>query len=233
TELDLTPGESLTEPRWLTFPEQKLLAVTAGAVYHDDLGLAQIRQTLIYYPDEVWRYQLACQWMRISQEEAFVGRTGDLGDDLGSRLITARLVQDLMRLAFLQARRYAPYAKWFGTAFSHLPLAQDLLPNLQAALAAADWPARETALCGAARLLAEQLNTLGLTLPLATNSTRFHGRPFTIPDAGRFATALRATLQSPTLRSLPLFGGVDQFCNNTDVLETPSACTYLGGLHIS
>ena len=229
-ELGLTPGEPLTETRWLTFPEQKLLAVTAGAVYHDDLGLEGARQSLAYYPDEVWRYLLACQWTRISQEEAFVGRTGDLGDDLGSRVITARLVQDLMRLAFLQARRYAPYAKWFGTAFAQLPLAEALLPDLRAALAADNWPAREAALCAAARQLAEQHNALGLTPPLDTQPRSFHGRPFTILDAGRFASALQATLQPDGLRSLPPFGSVNQFCSSTDVLEAPAACATLGGL---
>ena len=36
------------------------------------------------------------------------------------RLTAALLVRDVMRLAFLIERQYAPYAKWFGTGFARL-----------------------------------------------------------------------------------------------------------------
>jgi hypothetical protein len=70
---------------------------------------------------DVWRYVLACQWQRVSQEEAFVGRCGEVGDELGSAVTCARLVRDLMRLTLLMARRYPPYGKWLGSAFARLP----------------------------------------------------------------------------------------------------------------
>jgi len=41
---------------------------------------------------------LACQWRRISQEEPFVGRCDEVVDELGSAVVAARLVRDLMRL---------------------------------------------------------------------------------------------------------------------------------------
>ena len=41
----------------------------------------------------------------------------------GRRCIAARLARDLMRLCFLIERRYAPYSKWFGTAFAELDAA--------------------------------------------------------------------------------------------------------------
>jgi hypothetical protein len=47
------------------------------------------RGRLAWYPDDVWRHVLACQWKRISQEEAFVGRCGEVGDD-GRRVTRAR-----------------------------------------------------------------------------------------------------------------------------------------------
>ncbi|MGD6748549.1 DUF4037 domain-containing protein [Streptomyces sp. BH105] len=59
----------------------------------------------------MWRHLLACQWQRISQEEAFVGRCAESGDDLGSALVAGRLVRDLMRLCLLPDRRCAPYGK--------------------------------------------------------------------------------------------------------------------------
>ncbi|TBG07147.1 DUF4037 domain-containing protein [Rhizobium leguminosarum] len=47
-------------------------------------------------------------WNRIAEERAYVGRAGDVGDELGSRIIAARMVGNIMRLAMLIERRYAP-----------------------------------------------------------------------------------------------------------------------------
>jgi hypothetical protein len=80
-----------------------------------------LRNRLGWYPDNVWRYLLAAQWTRIVQEEAFVGRAAEAGDELGSRLIAARLAREVMRLCLVLARRYPPYSKWLGTAFAALP----------------------------------------------------------------------------------------------------------------
>ncbi|MBU1307062.1 MAG: DUF4037 domain-containing protein, partial [Alphaproteobacteria bacterium] len=105
----------LPDVRWLSFAEQRLLAFTAGAVFHDDDGrLTQARARLAYFPDDIWHYKIACQWRRIAEQQAFVGRAGMVGDDLGSRIIAARLAHDVMSMGFLLERRYAPYAKWFG-----------------------------------------------------------------------------------------------------------------------
>ena len=124
-----------------------------------------MRKTLAWYPDDVWLWLLACQWRRLDQEEAFVGRTAEVGDKLGSRILTARIVRDLMRLCFLLERRYAPYGKWLGTAFARLEAHRDVGPPLHSALEAADYPAREAALTAAARAVAERQNALGVTNP--------------------------------------------------------------------
>jgi Domain of unknown function (DUF4037) len=97
-ELGVDTVDHLRVGDWLTFPEQKLLEVTAGAVYHDGLGqIVALREQLAYYPHDIWLYRLAAQWRRIAQEEAFVGRAGDVGDELGSQLVAARLVYDVCR----------------------------------------------------------------------------------------------------------------------------------------
>jgi hypothetical protein len=88
----------------------------------------------------VWRWLLASQWRRIAQEEAFVGRAAEVGDDLGSRVVTARLVRDLMRLCLLLERAYAPYSKWLGSAFARLDAAGEVGPWLAIALAATTDP---------------------------------------------------------------------------------------------
>src|SRR3972149_1449254 len=116
--LNFDPDEELRIVDWLTFPAQCLRSVTSGRVFHDGLGqLKPVRARLRYYPRDVWLYLLATQWRRISQEEPFMGRCAQVGDELGSRLVAARLVRDLMRLCFLMERQYAPYIKWLGTAF--------------------------------------------------------------------------------------------------------------------
>lgn len=219
--------DSTSEPTvldWLTFPQQRLLQVTAGEVFHDDLGLEKLREVFNFYPDSVWLYLLACQWARISQEEHFVGRTGSLGDDTGSRLITSRLVVDLMRLAFLMERRYAPYSKWFGTAFRALGMASFLEDVLSNALQAPIWETREAALAEAYEYLAERHNDLGITEPIETATKSFYDRPFRVLFARRFSLAIQQRISDPVLKDLPLFGSVDQISSNTDFLENPEAC---------
>jgi Domain of unknown function (DUF4037) len=53
---------------WLTIPSQKLLEMTAGALFHDGVGtLTQLRARLGWYPHDVWLYLLACGWQRLPQ----------------------------------------------------------------------------------------------------------------------------------------------------------------------
>lgn len=157
---DPVAGPSLED--WLVTPTQALATLTAGAVFHDPDGeLSRRRTRLAWYPDDVWRYALAAGWLQVAQEEAFVARAGSTGDDLGSRVIAGRLVRELMRLAFLVERRWAPYPKWFGTAFARLRLAADIGPMLAEAVAAPDWRAREAALVTAASRIAAATNEIG------------------------------------------------------------------------
>jgi hypothetical protein len=208
---------------WLTFPTQSLLELTAGAVYHDEVGLNSLRARFAYYPDAVWRYLLAAGWTRIGQEEPFVGRTGDVGDEIGSQVIAARLVRDVMRLCFLIERRYAPYPKWFGTAFARLDCAAALLPPLQAALRAESWRERERALGTAYEGVAALHNALRLTDPLPAQVSPFHGRPFNVIHGERFAAALKATIHDELLRRIPFdIGAVDQWSDSTDLLAARS-----------
>jgi hypothetical protein len=46
------------------------------------------------------------------------GRCAEVGDELGSRVVAARLVREVMHLAFLLEQQYLPYSKWLGTAFA-------------------------------------------------------------------------------------------------------------------
>jgi hypothetical protein len=221
-QLGLDPRPALTFRDWLTMPQQSLLEVTAGGVFHDGLGeLTPLRESLAWYPDEVWLWVLACQWRRLDQEEPFVGRAAEVGDDLGSRLVAARLVRDLMRLCLLLERRYVPYNKWLGTAFGKLDADRALHRPLADAVAASDFPAREAALVLAFEEVARRHNALGLTEELDVTVRLFHGRPFRVLASQRFADACYERLSDPWLRSLPPIGAIDQFVDSTDVVSYP------------
>jgi hypothetical protein len=206
---------------WLTIPQQVLRCLTAGPVFHDGLEtVTTLRSRLGYYSHDLWLYLLATQWMRISQEDAFVGRCAQAGDALGSRLVAARLVRDLMGLCFLMARQYAPYIKWVGTAFSQLDCAASLQPVLHCVLTADAFPERERCLSLAYQHLAVWHNHLGLTPPLPTSVSPFHDRPFQVIHADAFAAALQDAIVDPDVRALPPFvGSVDQWIDATDVLS--------------
>jgi hypothetical protein len=215
--------ESLTALQWLGFAEQKLLAFTSGAVFHDDDNrLTRIRARLEYFPDDVWLYKIACQWRRIAEEQAFVGRTGQVGDDLGSRVITARLVRDVMRMGFLLERRYAPYSKWFGSSFARLPIAEHITPHLLTALLASEWKEREDALALAYLELAHKQNALGVAkfVPIVGP---YHDRPFTVINADHAVEVVRSAISDEWIRHLPVVGSVDQVSDLTPLLENAHA----------
>ncbi|MEW2403278.1 DUF4037 domain-containing protein [Streptomyces sp. NPDC046862] len=205
---------------WLAVPQQRLAETTGGAVFHDEPGtLSDRRRGLEWYPEQVWRYLLACQWQRVSREEAFVGRCAEVGDDIGSAVVAARLVRDLMCLCLLLERRYAPYGKWLGSAFGRLSVAESLTPALRGVLSATDYPAREAHLCDAYEAVASLQNASGLIAPVDPGRRSYYSRPFLVLHADRFAQALARTVTDPDLCTLPLVGNVDQWADSTDLLD--------------
>jgi hypothetical protein len=233
SELGTDPlADGLTEADWLTFPQQRLLGVVHGALFHDGLGdLTMLRSRLRWYPDDVWWWMLACQWQRLAQEEPFVQRTAEVGDHAGSSLVAARQVRDAMRLALLMARRYWPYAKWLGTAFAALPDPDGLGRSLHHALRAPDLASRERHLLAAYQALARRFNALSPGLRLDTGPRTFHDRPAVVLGAERFAAAALTMVSSPALRGLPLVGSVDQVADSTDLLTEPNLCRSLRHLY--
>ena len=220
-QLPFDPLGEITTADWLVTPQQKLLEVTKGQVYADGLGtVTTVRQKLAWYPHDVWLYMLMSQWARIGQEEAFVGRTGDVDDDLGSQLLTGRLAHDIMLLCFLMEKQYAPYSKWFGTAFKELGCYATLHPTLRQALLAPTWQEREKHLCVAYEFAANQHNALGITEWVEPTVRHFHGRPFRVIYADRFAAPLRRAISDEGILNIQAaIGSIDQFSHNTDLRE--------------
>lgn len=218
--LDIDIAQPMQPADWLSLSEQRLRTITAGAVFHDDLGLEQVRERFAYYPHDVWLYLLACGWARIGQEEHLMGRSGFVGDEIGSALIGSRLVRDVMRLCFLMERTYAPYPKWFGTAFRLLDCGKELEDTLMSALTAVTWQNRQQHLITAYETIANMHNSLGLTTPMPEKVTGFHERPFQVIAFHGFSEALLAQTQDPAMRrkaGRSPIGSLDQFSDSTDL----------------
>jgi hypothetical protein len=232
--LNIDINEELQPVDWLTLPHQKLRSITAGRVFHDNLGLKEICNRLAWYPRDVWLYIMASIWARIGQDEHLVGRAGLEGDENGSMIIGARIIRDIMRLALLMGKEYPPYAKWLGTAFSRLQSASRLEPALTGALHSASWQEREEALCRAYRVLAEMHNSLEITEELSSEVSQFFGRPFRIIQGERFAKAIIGCIKDPQIMSLTersLIGSIDIISDNTDFLEDSSLRQNLKSLY--
>lgn len=225
---------------WLTFPEHRLAALRRSRVFHDGLGtLEAARERLAYYPDAVWRYLLAAQWARIGTEESYLGRAGAAGDELGSRLVAARLAHYLMRLGFLMERVFPPFTKWFGRGFSELSCAGALSPPLLRLQAATDYAAREEALCDCYRIVVGLHNRLGITEPLSAEAGPFQRlRPYRVIHGELVSRAISRTITDPELRALRgtdgfgLIGSIDQVADGViAVLDKPQRFARLRALY--
>lgn len=230
----LGPVEPTTVADWLVVPQQRLLELTAGAVFHDDLGLGAVRSRLAYYPHDVWLYQQAAAWSAIGQDEHLAPRAGMAGDDLGSRLVTARLCRTAVQLAFLQERRYAPYDKWLGTALARIPSAATVRESIASTLTADRWEVRQERLGDVLVELLRRHNALGLTERVPERTVPFHRRPFAVADGASVARLLAAAVTDPEVRALcgrPLVGGIDLVSASTDLTSDVDRTDVLRGLY--
>jgi Domain of unknown function (DUF4037) len=221
SRLGVDPAGGLSVQEWLILTGQSVLEVIAGPVFTDQTAeLAQVRAMLRWYPPDIERYVLAAGWQRLSQEMPMVGRTAERGDELGSRLLSARLADDLMWLAFALSRRWPPYAKWRGTAFQALAVAADLAGPLTAAATAPDWRSRESGLADACEALLSAQRARGLPAP-APAVTPFWDRPYrTVGQAVQ--QALLADVTDPQVTRLPAsIGSIEQWVSSIDVLASP------------
>ncbi|MFC7374573.1 DUF4037 domain-containing protein [Brachybacterium sp. GCM10030268] len=228
SRLGLDPTRGLTVLDWLSLTGQCVLEVTAGPVFHDGTGaISRIRETLAWYPRDLWIYAVAADWSRLGQEFPDVGRAGLRGDEDGSSVIAARHVRTMLHLAHLLHRRWPPYGKWLAHSAAGLPGGGALRIAVHEVLRARDWRTRQGALADAVELLAAAQGEIGLpTLQPATEA--FFERPHIgvrgIPEL------LGETITDPAVRALPAgVGTAEQISDNVTVLVDADARRRLVG----
>jgi len=222
TYLGINPYKELTFLDWLILPEQKILSITEGNVFHDGLGeLSRIRKKFSYYPKDVWLYLLASQWRKISEEEAFMARCGDIGDEVGSEIIAAGQVKKIMKLCFLMGKKYIPYSKWFGKSFSELKISKRLKPLFKKIMRARSWKEREKHLSRVYEIIARKHNSLKITRHMRTKVSKYYSRPYLVIHAAGFAEEIRKSIEDEKIRDMELIGSADQFVECSEILENP------------
>lgn len=218
--LAVNKDEGLEPEDWLTFPSQSLLEITRGEVYRDDNGqLSTLRKQFEYYPHDIWLYLMASSWQRIGQEEHLMLRSGFIGDELGSAIIASRLVRDIINLCFLMERQYAPYPKWFGTAFNRLKCSNQITPYLWTTQTAVTWREREHALNNTYKHLSSMHNRLGVTEKIPDEVSYFFDRPFKVMNGEEIASLIANHIVDTDIQELSqkrLIGNIDQITDNTD-----------------
>lgn len=210
---------SLTLVDWLTLSEHRLLAVTAGKLFVDGLHMQERRDNIQYYPEEVRLYLIASNWSLIAEEQAFVRRCHEVGDEVGSILVCSRILERLMRLSFLYCKRYAPYSKWFGKAFGLLPIDEPIKSSIYNAATAKEMNDREEYLVMAQKLLADLHNSLAITEQVDIKVETYFGRSSKVIFADKLAEATKKKLVGTSLENAPLIGSLSQVANFSAIAD--------------
>lgn len=198
---DNLDGLQLTD--WLQFTQQGLIEITEGKVFYDGLGtLEKIRGDLNFYPDDVLRLKLAALWQYISNEEAFIGRNIDIGEELGARLIASRIVNALMKICFYTERKYIPYSKWFSKAFNNLKCSEELSPIFTKILSCDDVSIVEGLICeGYQKVIALQ-NNLNICKGVELKVQSYYGRPYKVVFTEEVVEALKNSIEDSYLKGV-------------------------------
>jgi hypothetical protein len=223
SRLGVDPLDGLNVADWLALSSQSVLEVTAGRVFADTDGrLTASRGMLAWYPHDIWLYVLAAQWRRIAQDLHVLGRVAQRGDEVGERLLIARMVQSTMRLGFLLERRWAPYPKWFGLTFAQLPTAGRILESLSESLSGSDSTRRRSLLVDALEHMNAIQGAVGLPTAAAVVEP-FWDRPYPGVTDATVETLLDAVTDAHLrARGATVIGSFDQWCDNVDVLTSPA-----------
>lgn len=127
-----------TYEEWLRIPEEDIIHVINGEVWHDPLGeFSAIRRHFDdYYPEPVRRRRIA-HWCRyFSGMGAYAMKRALLREnEYYAAVAFGKAIRWGVQLAFLLDRQYYPYDKWIMAFFARLPrLSEPLMPLVQEAV---------------------------------------------------------------------------------------------------
>jgi hypothetical protein len=161
---------------------------------------------------------------------AFVGRTGGIGDDLGSRIEASRLVRYIIEMVFILEKNYIPYEKWFTVAFKNLNLAKILEPILLDILKESKWQQREKLLCDVYLELFKKHVDLNLIPNIEIKPIQFYNRPQLIVPVKKVLNEIMTQIKDQINDIAYKVGSINQFIdisNNMDsILLKKVRCLY-------
>ena len=231
-QLDISDLDNIKPYEWLAFSEHRLLSLVSGKFFVDGLHCTEIISKIKYYPRDVKLYLIASNWENISSEQAFVKRCGECGDEIGSRIICSRICERLMRLCFLYKDTYAPYSKWFGTAFNSLDIDNKIKKMINEALSADNLMEREKMLVEAQAFIADLHNASGLTEFVDYQIENYFGRDIKVILADKFVEATTMELVGTAFEKVPLIGSFSQVGGISSITDEKKYYKQITGLYM-
>lgn len=204
---------------WLVIPEQKLLEWTRGRIFTDPVGqITEIRRTLAYLPDDIWRYKLKYTWNAF--HSLYVARLADRrGDSLSARLVINRMVEKAIHLVFLYNKAYRPGTyKWISRELSQIsPSTARLGKLLENTLMEVNATRAVEQVESVLEEMVNQHNHLQLTEHIELQSPIYYERGMQTYSYVSIEEALFASLPEE-LKQIEISGTVDQFITNEHIL---------------
>lgn len=211
-------SKNITSIDWLCIPEQKLLELTRGKIFHDPIGnITRERKKFEYFPDEIWRFKLLYAWQSIDNLDV-VAVCIKRGEILSAKLELNRIIERIIKLVFLLNRRYCPGTmKWISKEFASLPkLAKEIGMKLEECMNESNIDKCISIIEEIYLVLLDEHNNLKITGRVRFEKSDY-SRGLTSFSLKNVINALYQSL-SPELQKLEVYGACDQWITNDDIL---------------
>lgn len=189
--------------KWVGFTDQQLLEIVSGEIFYDGQNrLTTFREHINFYPDEVLKLKLAALWSCISNEEAFIGRSIELDDFIGLKMIASRIVNYLLKICLYLNREYIPYSKWFGTTLTKITSLSGIVNLAKETLIESDPKIIEEKLSVLYLKVLELHNSINILPKLDCRIKDYHGRPYKVIMADQIVDILVEDIKDEELKRL-------------------------------
>jgi hypothetical protein len=147
---------------------------------------------------------MAVLWFYISNKEAFVGRSRELNDIIGLKIMVSRIVNYLIKICFYLEGKYIAYSKWFGSSFKKLKSFDEINPLVKDVLLENDPERIEEKLCKLYLAVIKRHNEIK-GLPHLDNSIRnYFGRQYKVIFAENIIEELKNGIGDPEIRNVDI-----------------------------